>query len=276
MALLKYRNSVVSPIALETSTKGDPLNLQEAITYFADTPSDLPAYKRIQLLITHQIKEGTLKPGDPIPSENELVQGLKFSRMTVNRAMRELSVEGVLTRTRGIGTFVAEPKHPGDFMEIHNIADEIKERGHHHTEKVLKLEKITREDNAEYWQAGQVPEELGSEVFHSVVVHFDNGSPFQIEENFVNPELAPDYLEQDFTQITPGEYFEKIAPKVHGVNSVDAILPSKDQFQILEMQASEPCLRIERHTYTSEDILSSTCLLHPGNRIQLKGDFGVQ
>lgn len=33
-----------------------------------------------------------------------------FSRMTINRALRELTDEGVLVRLQGVGTFVAEPK----------------------------------------------------------------------------------------------------------------------------------------------------------------------
>ncbi|OLN18854.1 histidine utilization repressor, partial [Corynebacterium diphtheriae] len=74
-------------------------------------------------MITSQLESGDLKAGDPIPSENEFVSALGISRMTINRAMRELSNEGLLKRTRGIGTFVAEEKFPGDFMSVHNIAD---------------------------------------------------------------------------------------------------------------------------------------------------------
>ncbi|MCQ4034039.1 GntR family transcriptional regulator, partial [Klebsiella pneumoniae] len=47
---------------------------------------------------------------ESIPSEAELVAQFGFSRMTINRALRELTDEGLLVRLQGVGTFVAEPK----------------------------------------------------------------------------------------------------------------------------------------------------------------------
>ena len=49
-------------------------------------------------------------PARPNSSEAELVAQFGFSRMTINRALRELTDEGLLVRLQGVGTFVAEPK----------------------------------------------------------------------------------------------------------------------------------------------------------------------
>jgi GntR family histidine utilization transcriptional repressor len=57
-----------------------------------------------------RILSGDWRPGDRIASEAELVRDLGVSRMTINRALRELTLEGQLIRVQGVGTFVAESK----------------------------------------------------------------------------------------------------------------------------------------------------------------------
>lgn len=55
-------------------------------------------YRRAKDYVQDQLRAGVWKPGDLISSENQLVQELGISRMTVNRALRELTEEGHLVR----------------------------------------------------------------------------------------------------------------------------------------------------------------------------------
>ena len=57
--------------------------------------------------------------------------------MTVNRALRELTEEGVLKRIAGVGTFVAEMKPQSNLLMIAHIRDEIRARGHEYRCRVL-------------------------------------------------------------------------------------------------------------------------------------------
>lgn len=75
-----------------------------------ENPPDLPRYRQLKELLLEQIQAGNLKPGSQIPTEAELCQTCGWSRPTVNRALRELEFEGVLTRIQGCGTFVATPR----------------------------------------------------------------------------------------------------------------------------------------------------------------------
>ena len=72
----------------------------------------LPLYASVKRSILDRIRSGEWASGHRIPSESELVAELGVSRMTVNRALRELSMEGVLVRMQGLGSFVAEGKQP--------------------------------------------------------------------------------------------------------------------------------------------------------------------
>ncbi|MEB2626728.1 GntR family transcriptional regulator, partial [Pseudomonas sp. YuFO8] len=161
--------------------------------------SPAPLYARVKQMISQQILNGNWPPHYRVPSESELVSQLGFSRMTINRALRELTAEGLLVRMQGVGTFVAEPKSQSALFEVHNIADEIASRGHRHTCQVIHL----GEEAAGSERAVALEMREGGRVFHSLIVHFENDIPVQIEDRFVNALVAPEYLQQDFTQQTP-------------------------------------------------------------------------
>ncbi len=84
-----------------------------------------PLYLQVKNLISRRIQSGRWSPESRIPSENELVASLGISRMTVNRALRELTAEGLLVRRRGAGTFVAPRESQFALLEVRNIAEEI-------------------------------------------------------------------------------------------------------------------------------------------------------
>ena len=167
-------------------------------------PSSPPApfYEKVKQAISEKIATGVWRPHDRIPSEAELVAQFGFSRMTINRALRELTDEGLLVRLQGVGTFVAEPKGQSALFEIRSIADEIAARNHQHRCEVLVLE----ETQASAEQAVELNVKEGSRIFHSVMVHFENDIPVQIEDRCVNAERIPDYLNQDYTHTTPHAY----------------------------------------------------------------------
>ncbi len=100
--------------------------------------SEKPRYQQLKDLIITQISSGELGPHDRVPSENELVESMQVSRMTANRALRELTDEGYVERIAGRGTFVSDFRSRSHMLEVQNIADEIEQRGHRHTCDVLR------------------------------------------------------------------------------------------------------------------------------------------
>src|SRR6266403_1838568 len=96
-------------------------------------------YLQVKQYILQQISGGALRAGARVPSENELVRELDVARMTANRALRELAADGVVVRVAGVGTLVAERRAHAHPLEVRNIADEIRARGHEHFAKVASL-----------------------------------------------------------------------------------------------------------------------------------------
>ncbi|MFA7229206.1 MAG: GntR family transcriptional regulator, partial [Melioribacteraceae bacterium] len=69
----------------------------------------VPLYKQLVEKITGKIERGELKPGDQIPSQNELIKEFRVSMITVKKALSILIQEGVLFTRLGKGTYVSEP-----------------------------------------------------------------------------------------------------------------------------------------------------------------------
>ncbi|MFI2709644.1 GntR family transcriptional regulator [Micromonospora sp. NPDC018662] len=70
----------------------------------------MPLYRQLADLLAKQIEEGTLRPGQPLPSELHLQQTYGVARGTVRMAMRELRDRGLVITVHARGTFVAEQR----------------------------------------------------------------------------------------------------------------------------------------------------------------------
>ena len=70
--------------------------------------SGAPIYEQIAAQIKDQIVDGTLEPGQPLPSIRALAKDLRISVITTKRAYDELEAQGFLTTVAGKGCFVAE------------------------------------------------------------------------------------------------------------------------------------------------------------------------
>lgn len=77
------------------------------IITISSTPAFSPLYQQIKNLILRSLEEGEWKPGDVIPSEQELATRFKVSQGTVRKAIDELAAENLVVRRQGKGTYVA-------------------------------------------------------------------------------------------------------------------------------------------------------------------------
>jgi GntR family histidine utilization transcriptional repressor len=234
-------------------------------------PVPEPRYAAIKSSILDAISSGALKPGDRLKSESELRREFGVSRMTANRALRELQDAGVVVRMPGVGSFVADPSAKGHLIEIRNIADEIRSRGHAHSAHVVS----NRPQKADRKVAALLGIAPGTPVFHSIIVHQEAGRPIQLEDRFVLASAAPGYDQADFTRMTPNEYLMRAAPLDRVDHTVRAILPDSTMQELLQIQSSEPCLLLIRRTWSKSSLVSHARLTHPGSRFEFNDSFSV-
>lgn len=229
----------------------------------------LALYEQIKQYLIREMDAGHLKPDDRIPSETQLSKAFNTSRMTANRALKELAEEGRIVRIQGVGTFVARPKPDAALLEIKSIAKEIAGWGGVHSCEVLVL----AEEAADKDIAARLGLVTGDKVFHSILLHKDRGVGVQYSERYINPAVAPAYLAQDYTRTTPSDYLLETAPVQAAEHVIEAVRCPAHVLKHLQIDASEPCLRLTRRTWSFDKVATYSTMISPGYRYKLKGIF---
>lgn len=222
-------------------------------------------YLQIKQHLLRNIESGHWPEYSPVPSENMLAAEFNVSRMTARRALQELSDQGVIVRNQGAASYVASLKSQSSMLAIRNIADEILERGHQHKAQCLQLHTVPATPNV----AANLGLSSGADVYRSLVLHWENQQILQLEERFVNPKVAPDYLQQDFEHQTTHDYLTQILPLTEAEHLVEAIVPDAELQKLLAIQEGTASLRVTRRTWSKKASVSYAILTHPGDRYRL-------
>ena len=106
-----------------------------------------PIYEQIMDNLRRLIISGGVAPGDRLPSVREMAAQLAINPNTIQRAYRELEIEGYLVTLPGKGTFVVE--HPGLearrveslWQQLERVADELRFAGVTQEELLARLQK---------------------------------------------------------------------------------------------------------------------------------------
>ena len=236
-----------------------------------DKAAPEPIYQQIKKTIQQKIAAGEWIAGQKLPSENDLVVALEVSRMTINRALRELTQQGLINRVHGLGSFVAETPRHASLIELQDIALEIEQRGRRHSSRVLALEAV--EANAEV--AEQMGISVAAPVYYLCAVHLQDDTPLQLEKRYVNPQVMPEFVNQEFTHSTSTAYLLKQFQPDEMEHIVRACLPDEQIRAQLLMQAGEPCLQLIRRTWKNDQVIIYVILSYPGDRYDLGARYAT-
>lgn len=228
-------------------------------------------YQTVKRHVLGAIRTGRWRVGDRIASEHDLVRELGVARMTVRRALDELTREGLIVRRAGVGAFVAgEPLAESHPLEIRDIAAEVAARGHVWRAEVVALEAVAADADL----ALRFGVDVGAPLFRSEIIHWEGETPIQLEQRWVSPDIAPDYLAQDFSAGTPAAHLLATAPIAAGEQIVRAEAADARTAGLLRIAADAPVLTVARRTWSRGQVASAARLIHPGHAFQLAGRFG--
>ena len=212
-----------------------------------DRHSAVPIYYQIQQHLLGQIRSGKLKPGAPIPSEQEISARLRISRMTARQALKSLCDLGVTYSQRGKGTFVSGMKLEKNFRQVLSFSQETRAGGSRPTSKVLSFEVIAA--GADVAEALRLSP--GEQVISLRRVRMAGSSPMGIEWSRIPQRLCPDLL-QTFKPAT--SLYQTLVER-YGIEIVladevvEVGLAGPDEVRLLKINKGNPIFLFTRTSY---------------------------
>ena len=232
------------------------------------TPAAAP-YARVKRFLMAGLASNKWRPGALMPSEAALVAQFGVSRMTINRALRDLQSAGH-GRAQAGRRHLRRPAAP-HFVDADDPRPARGNRGPRPPPP--RSVHLAREESAPAALARQLGLAAGAPVYHSLIVHHDNGVPLQCEDRYVNPACAPDYLQVDFERTTPTQHLLDVAPLWQAQYTIEASNATAQEARLLGIGAADPCLVVVRRTVSRGVPVTLARLVHPGSRYQLEGSF---
>ena len=246
----------------------------------------LPAYQRIKNAILDNIHSGKWQAGNAISTEMALATEFGVSRMTVNRALKELSEERVLERRQGSGTFVAQQQFNHTFVEVRNIAEDLKSANRDYEAKVVSKRAVTasllddelrRKFGIE--EATNTPDTTldnrsDTPILYEVkIIHIADGEPIQFEERWVDAKKVPHFIDQDFTVVNTSDYLVAKIPLESGSYTIRALAAPVEVADALQIAPQSPTLVLRRQTYSAGQVVTFVKMWHAGDRYQFSGEL---
>lgn len=233
-----------------------------------------PLHRQIYADLEGRILSGELKPGDRVPSEQDLTAAYACARMTVNKALSELAGRGLVVRRRRAGTFVAAPRAHSAILAIPDLEAEVRGRGQAYDYRLLEREVRAPDalDDAETALAD------GGDLLALECLHSADGRPFALERRLIALKASPQAAQADFGAIPPGGWLLRSEPWTGAEHRIMAVEADAVVAAHLDIALGAACLVVERRTWRADDTNGDIGVTHvwqifPGAAYDLTARF---
>lgn len=221
-------------------------------------------HRRIGADIERRILSGEWPPGARVPTEAELQAEYGCARMTVSKALTDLSARGLIVRRRRAGSVVARPPVHSAVLDIPDIAAEIEARGMTYGYELLERSERAATDE-ERW--------LGERVVAVACLHRADGAPFSLERRLIGLAATPDAAGEGFETVSPGGWLLKRAPWTEAEHRIAAVAADRETALQLDLEPGEACLKLERRTWADGLGVTWAWQTFPGQAYDLVARF---
>lgn len=237
-----------------------------------ESGASLPLYEQLAARLTSAIRDDRLPPGTVLPPEPDLARMVGVSRQTVTRALTGLARHGLVTRRRGIGTFVSEPTIEQPLEGVYSFIRTLTAQGRRPGNRLLGS-RITVEREASAFLTGRAD----APVFEISRIRLVNGSPLVFEEVFLGIECGE--------RITPAQFRDDILyetlESVCGLavdradETLRPVLIDATEAALLGVAPGEPAFLVERFAYAGEQPAEFRRSVIRGDRYQYRVRLGT-
>ena len=211
------------------------------------TVTEKLGFRDIKREVFHRIRSNEWGPGTQLPGEVALALEFGCARATVNRAMQELSDDGIIERRRKGGSRVKLAPVRQVTFEIPLVRVEIESKS-----ATYKYRLISRSvGNAPRLLEKQLGLGSASSMLRIKCLHFSNGTPYQFEERRINLAAVPRAESTDFSKVSPNEWLVSEVPYTNAEVRFSATHASSSIAKHLGTKGRQPIFRAERTTWLS-------------------------
>jgi GntR family transcriptional regulator len=213
-----------------------------------DKTSYVPLYRQLVSNIAQKIDTGELKPGDRLPSEREMAEDLKVSRITARQALDALEQVGLVYREQGRGTFVAAP-HLYAIEGFISLSEYVMRRGLRPRSRIIKQELVDADERLQ----NVLKLEADEKVLHLMRVRLADDSPLALQFSYLPHRLCPGLEDLD---LASRSLFDTLREEYSVYPTwtepeICAAAASKTEAEYLELKEGSPVLVVTAVTYTS-------------------------
>jgi GntR family transcriptional regulator len=217
-----------------------------------DRISSVPLYAQIHGEIRRQIETDQLPAGAPVPSERELAEICKVSRMTARQALNALKNEGYVYQERGVGTFVSKRKLDVHTRNLIGFTEEMRARGFVPSTKIL----LSRRENAAQEVADELGIDIEDEVFHFQRLRLADDLPLAFEDAYLPVKRFPGLDEKNLEKQSLYKILENDYDIVmhHAEEILEATCASKEIAQALAIKPKSALLIVHRVVFSESNL----------------------
>lgn len=204
-------------------------------------------YEKVAGIIRERILSGEYPENTLIPNQTDFVEEFNVSRMTVNKAINMLMMEGLVYSQRGVGTYVLRnssfKRSPTLANDYTGLTKGLKGRKIESRALLFKVDFPSEKIQEKLKIDGHIP------VYEILRLRFVDDDPFVIEHTFMPTDLVPN-LTTEIIEQSIYTYLDELGIEFAGAHrSIQADKPSELDQKYLECAPDDPVLEVEQVVY---------------------------
>jgi GntR family transcriptional regulator len=210
--------------------------------------AEVPLYGKVEDVLASEIARGVLRPGDRLPSEEQLVTRFAVSRITVRRAIQNLIQREMVEIRRGHGTYVLAPRISQELTRLTGFVEDMAVHGRNASARVVSKDVVAADSTV----ARQLRVSKGTYVMRIERVRLADSIPMSLDETYLPLDVGKRIVRNDlrikpiFTLLEE-EYGTPLAEAEY---VLEATAASAHVARALAVSEGSPIFRIERTSST--------------------------
>lgn len=213
--------------------------------------SSKPLYRQVEADIKSKIVSKVYVAGEKMPTENELSEQYNVSKITIRKAIQNLSDEGYVKKVQGKGTFITYKKEKMYLNKPRGFKETLSSKGHSSKNDIIQASFL----NADGDISEKLSIPLNTKVVYLERLVWEDNEPMAIDKIYIEDEKFPGFitkLSKDHSFYTILEKDYNIQPK-RAIYEIDGIIAQNQHADLLKCNIGDPLFSINKISYDFED-----------------------